>query len=423
MNVCFLTVARSPFSPILLTKEAVSLRQAGHNVTIVAPLSPGETADDPRANSLGLRIVPLGSTTGSRWRKLLFLPRLLKLVLREPCDVYQALEPQCLLVGGIAKVIRRRSLIYDSREHYPLALAVNTGLGHRATRFLYGIFYLFEAAMVRFLADHVFAVDDGCLRRLQRFGKPASLLTNFPRREFGSRDGPATTTSAPGSDPFNFVYTGFTRRRNAVFETIRAIGLLRERGFNVTATFTGMADDAAFMAECRALMMQLNVADAVRLLGYVQQDEIARLLSEAGCGSLLYYDTPYTAYTTHPVKLFEYMAHSLPVVSSFLPNMSQMVLRERCGLVVDPRDPEAIADALVRLIQQPELAAQFGSNGHRAFLDRYNWEAVEPSYLAVYRRLEFERSHGQRTRLHRFIGKKASQVKSLAWPKERRQES
>lgn len=424
MNVCFLTTARSPFSPILLAKEAASLRATGHQVTIIAPLAAGESATDPRAARLGLRIVPLDRMSESRRRKLLTLPKLLKLALREPCDVYQALEPQCLLVGAIAKLLRRRALIYDSREHYPLALAVNTGLGPRLTRLLKAFFTLFEATLVVLFADHVFAVDQGCLERFQRlhFGKPVSLLTNYPRRDFGDHESPARPAPPTPGDAFHFVYTGFTRRRNAVFESIRAVALLRERGFNVKVTFTGMNGDPDYLSECRALAARLQVADAVSLLGYVQQEEIAELLTGADCGSLLYYATPYTAYATHPVKLFEYMAFSLPVICSSLPNMSQMVLRERCGLVVDPRNPESIAEALAQLIQHPEMAAQFGANGRRAFLDHYNWEALEPSYLAVYQRLRYERSRQRNTTSAEVMDMPRARSRYSTEPDEREQE-
>lgn len=392
MRICVLSTSRSAFSPLLYGKEAETLQRAGHDVAIVAPCRPDEEPTDPRTNYLGIRVIPLTRMgTGTRWQKLQTLPRLLIQAVQQPSDVYQAMEPPSLLIGALVKLIRRRPLIYDSREYYPLAYAVNTGLGPRATRMLTRFFSVFESLLVVLFADHVFAVDQGCLERFQRLGRPASLLTNYPRRNFASTQQHQPPPSHD-STSFEILYTGFTYRRNAVLETIRAVAILRESGQFVHATFLGLIDDQAFLAECEALCRQLDVEDSVTLMGRVSHDEIAQYLESADCGSLLYHYTLYTEYATHPVKLFEYMAFGLPVICSNLPNMARMVRDVNCGIVTDADDPQTIADALATLIRSPELAAQLGSHGREAFIKRYNWDAMEPSFLAVYEQLTTSRS-------------------------------
>jgi glycosyltransferase involved in cell wall biosynthesis len=57
-------------------------------------------------------------------------------------------------------------------------------------------------------------------------------------------------------------------------------------------------------------------------------------------------------------------------------------------VLVDPTDPDAIAEAIVYLMEHPEEARRMGENGRRAVLERYNWGEMEGRLLGVYRAIE-----------------------------------
>lgn len=387
MRICMLTVGRSAFTHVLYAKEAASLVRAGHDVTIIAPCLEGEDPNDPVTNYLGVNVIPLMTMNwGTRRQKLMALPKLFSLARRQPCDVYQVMEPQSLLVGAITKLLIRRKLVYDSREHYPLAIAVNTHVGPILTRLIYGLFWIFEAVLIFLFVDHVFGVDQGCLKRFRRFGKPTSLLTNYPSLDFAPAE--LEQRQATRAEPFQLLFSGVTRRRIAVPETIRAVAILRDQGYDVQATFLGMVDDEPFVSECNDLIRQLDLGNSITITGRLPHRDVRRYLETADCGSLLYLPTPYTEYVTHPVKLFEYMAYGLPVLCPNLPKMARFVHEHEVGLTADPTDPESIARATARLICSPGERAEFGRNGRRAFLQQFNWEALEPHYVGVFERLQ-----------------------------------
>ncbi len=86
------------------------------------------------------------------------------------------------------------------------------------------------------------------------------------------------------------------------------------------------------------------------------------------------------------------MLCGLPVVASDFPEIRKVVGGAGCGVLVDPTDPDAIAEAIVYLMEHPEEARRMGENGRRAVLERYNWEEIEGRLLEVYQAIDGDTS-------------------------------
>ncbi|MCK5734489.1 MAG: glycosyltransferase, partial [Candidatus Latescibacteria bacterium] len=66
------------------------------------------------------------------------------------------------------------------------------------------------------------------------------------------------------------------------------------------------------------------------------------------------------------------------------PEIRNVVIESKCGLLIDPADPEEIARAIVYLLEHPEEAVQMGRNGRKAVEEHYNWEKMEERLRGVY---------------------------------------
>jgi len=74
-----------------------------------------------------------------------------------------------------------------------------------------------------------------------------------------------------------------------------------------------------------------------------------------------------------PTKLFEYMATSKAIVASRMGQIGEAIVDQKCGLLVDPGDPQALADAIVVLAGDRCMRERFGSSA-RARVERcYTW--------------------------------------------------
>lgn len=113
-----------------------------------------------------------------------------------------------------------------------------------------------------------------------------------------------------------------------------------------------------------------NALPHVRYVGTVPVEQVVRLLGGATMALSPFYKPPYGA---SPIKLYEAMASAVPVVASDSPGQTEIVRAERCGIVVPPGDPEAMATAVAQLARDPAEARRRGARGRSAVLARHSW--------------------------------------------------
>jgi glycosyltransferase involved in cell wall biosynthesis len=76
-----------------------------------------------------------------------------------------------------------------------------------------------------------------------------------------------------------------------------------------------------------------------------------------------------------------------PIIVSDASAMANIVRKEQCGVVVPYGDVSALADALKTCRKDPQLRAELGNNGRKAYEERYSWAIMEERVLSGYRAL------------------------------------
>jgi glycosyltransferase involved in cell wall biosynthesis len=88
-----------------------------------------------------------------------------------------------------------------------------------------------------------------------------------------------------------------------------------------------------------------------------------------------------------PISILEAMAAGLPVVASAVGGIPEIVVDGETGLIVPPRDPDALAAALRRLLDDPELRRRMGDAGRARAEEHFDVERSRREHLALYDRL------------------------------------
>lgn len=150
------------------------------------------------------------------------------------------------------------------------------------------------------------------------------------------------------------VCTGRLGERKGSLVLVRALALLGERYPDARLVLAGDGDRAPVRAEAE----RLGVADRVELPGWVGHDEVDGLLDRAGVFALP------SRNEGLPVALLEAMARGLPCVVTPVGAIPDLVEHGVDALLVPPDDPEALAAAFSRLLDDPEAARAMGALAH-----------------------------------------------------------
>jgi glycosyltransferase involved in cell wall biosynthesis len=141
---------------------------------------------------------------------------------------------------------------------------------------------------------------------------------------------------------------------------ISALGLLKERGLAVEARIIG---EGPLRGELETQIAEAGLSQNIHLLGVRSQEQIKAELAEAHAFVLPSIIDRKGASDILPTVITEAMACHLPVVSTRLAGIPEMVAEGETGFLVEPGDVTALADALQRMAAQPALRASLGHAG------------------------------------------------------------
>ncbi|MGE5802332.1 MAG: glycosyltransferase family 4 protein [Gemmatimonadota bacterium] len=154
---------------------------------------------------------------------------------------------------------------------------------------------------------------------------------------------------------------------------LRAVAQVRRDGLDVNYLVVGSGKKRK---EYQALAEELKIADHVRFVGNVPEAELPAVFNIASAYVGVSRRADGSRVEGFGVALAEASACGLPVIAGQSGGLAEAVRDGETGLVVNPDDPEAVADALKRLLGDQLLARRLGQSGRKAVETYYNWDRV-----------------------------------------------
>jgi glycosyltransferase involved in cell wall biosynthesis len=157
---------------------------------------------------------------------------------------------------------------------------------------------------------------------------------------------------------------------------IDALGLLKARGVAFTAAIAGDGEERESLAE---RIRAAGLADSIELTGPLDSDQVRAEMNRASVFCLPCTIGDDGNRDALPTVLLEAMAGGLPIVSTPVTGIPEILDEGRAGLLVPERDVEATAHALAELLDGPEHRATFARRGReraRALFDREKQAAI-----------------------------------------------
>lgn len=352
------------------------LIERGHSVTMVCGASDDLGLVDRyskyvlRGNIDGIDILqislPYSNKDGIAKRTLIFIRFALlgiKIALKENYDlVFATSTPLTAGIPGLfAKWFRGKKFIFEVRDLWP---ELPRALGMKNPLLLWGM-GLLEWLSYRF-ADGCIGLSpgicEGIAKRSQK-GKPIEMVPNGCDLEIFSptlRESLSLEGIEEGKTVA--VFTGAHGIANGLHAVLDAAVALKSMGRDdIVLAFIG---DGKVKEELvsRALIEGL---DNCRFYDPIPKLELNRIIASADIGLMILANVPAFYYGTSPNKFFDYISSGLPVLNNYPGWLANMIHANNCGLAVPPNDPQAFANALVNLADNPTQREQMGQNARQ----------------------------------------------------------
>ena len=182
-------------------------------------------------------------------------------------------------------------------------------------------------------------------------------------------------TDKPGSgSQLNIVYLGNLTPLKGLPHLLDALVRIKART-DWTATLAGDVG----VVEAKRFIEEAGLADRVSVPGWVSPEEVDRLLSEGGIFVLP------SLTEGLPMSIIEAFAWGVPVVTTPVGAIPEIIEHEKNGLLVTPGDAGALTGALVRLLDDQELRERLGQAGLQSHQESFSFEAHAREVTRIWR--------------------------------------
>jgi phosphatidylinositol alpha-mannosyltransferase len=172
----------------------------------------------------------------------------------------------------------------------------------------------------------------------------------------------------------NILFVGRLEERKGLIHLLKAYHRLRKRKVDARLLVVGAGPK---LREYRRYVGLRGIRD-VEFLGRVSDDEKVRYFASADI-----YCAPNTGQESFGIVLLEAMAAGVPIVASDIHGFKRVVERNVQGLLVEPRNPRALAAALYTLARDPDLRHEMGDAG-RERAPEFSWDRVTERIVDFY---------------------------------------
>ena len=338
------------------------LEKYGHQVRIIAPLSgpPPNFSSNAGLIPLGRSVpVPTGGSTARISLSVWLRPRIKELLKQEGFDVIHLHEP-------LAPIIPLFIL--------QLSQSVNVGTFHAfhgSSKTYFFTKYLLRKWYNKL--DGRIAVSQPALDFVNKhFPGTYEVIPNGI--DFNRFANPKRKIEDYQDGKINILFVGRMEKRKGLKYLLGAYSKLKWQYPNSRLIVVGPGNPEP---DCYRLIAERNIEDVV-FVGGVSSEDLPRYYQAADI-----FCSPATSGESFGIVLLEAMASGKPIIASNIEGYSSVMSNGDEGLLVPPKDEEALTEALSNLIKDPSLREKLGTNG---FLKApgYDWSVVTEKILDYY---------------------------------------
>jgi glycosyltransferase involved in cell wall biosynthesis len=270
--------------------------------------------------------------------------------------------------------------IYDSFEMYALEMASYFGPLEKQ---VWPLWRLLEGFLVK-QVNGIVTVDSrqGWLEKnFKRYNDRVQVIWNLPSTSEDPDDGKVQALEERYRGRKIAGFVGGLMKEQGLRVALAAAALVTQRHPESLFLFIGsMKDD---INQVRQIISSEGLDKYVLFLPFMPYRNMLAHLWHARIGLMLYQPERVRPFTGagNGRKSFTYMQAGIPIIAPSFGEIGGIIKREGCGILTDTTDHMAVAQAIIRLLENPEEAEAMGHRGRAAFVTKYNWNLEEKKFL------------------------------------------
>jgi glycogen(starch) synthase len=224
-------------------------------------------------------------------------------------------------------------------------------------------------------ADWVSCVSSETLNQVLRRVPEASARSSVI---FNGIEVPAPSPQPLPFQPPRLLCLGRLQRQKGIDLAVSALAAIIDRFPQARLIIAG---DGPERGALERQVAELKLTHVVDFVGWVAPDEVLSLINTA---TMVVVPSRYEGL---PLVALEAAAMARPIVASRISGLSEIVLHEQTGVLIEPEDSGGLAEAMGFLLTHPQEAARMGRAGRRRVRELFSWERCVKSYDSLYRNL------------------------------------
>jgi len=387
-KICMLSDSHGLYDDRIYWKEAMSLQNHGYEVYCIFAGS----KNDKGVTDEGINYIEIESPVYSSTRYLNFLLKrlipggLYAIMLNKAtalkADIYHIHDLKVNKIGRKLKSLSHHpKVIYDVHEpSYENILDYNKTKGiHTVIKWLYArhIRKWEQKCAIRY--DFVITTEENVRDRFRKIlpSEKVDIVYNYTdldktRKEVANQD-----------RIYDAIYSGGITRLRGAFKILEAVKIITKQMSDFKMLFLGSYYPEDLKSEMLEFVQENDLQKNVVLHDSVPYTEVPGFYNKSKVGLGIFLPI-----RTHriilQIKIFEYMSFGLPIIGSSFGHINDYIEKDNIGIVVNPEDPEEIANALIKILSDPKLYDMYSKNGLEASEKKYRWEFMEKKLIRIY---------------------------------------
>ena len=284
----------------------------------------------------------------------------------------------------VVKKFKKTPFLFEVRDLWP---EVPIQMGGLNNKLLIKMALWFEKTIYQ-NAEHIVALSPGMQVGILQRGIPAEKTTMIPNMSkidiFSSRIKKIGLCERLGIQPdsFKIVYFGAMGIANGMDYIIEGINCLSDENKKIEFVFIGGGSTEVELKE-KCENLGITNSHFIKKCGLTELSEIVNLCDVS---LVTFADIPILA-TNSPNKLFDSLSAGKPILVNSPGWTKDLVEDYKCGLFVDPKNPEDLASKILFLFENPEICEEMGVNSRKVAEYKYDKSILCRKFVDVVEKL------------------------------------